>query len=233
VFKTNKLIKPLFMKTIDLHTHTTVSDGTFSPIQLIDYAVKKNLSAVAITDHDTMDGIQEALNYIRKNQLPIELIPGMEVSSGSHAYPYGLHILAYYIDKNDLELEEIINSVHHEFQQGTVSPENAIKLITKRGGIPVLAHPKEYCLSMAKLDSLIGELAPLGLKGLECIYPTHSAEEIKQLKDITLKYDIQFTGGTDFHGSRKAYIDLGSGFGEMTIPYDIVNNLKNSILSTH
>jgi 3',5'-nucleoside bisphosphate phosphatase len=217
------------MKTIDLHTHTTVSDGTFTPIELIDYAVKKHLSAVAITDHDTMDGIQEAINYIRKNKLPLELIPGMEVSSSAPAYPYGLHILAYYIGKDDSELAEIINSVHEEFQQGSVSPQNAIKMITKHGGIPVLAHPKEYCLSMVKLDSLISELASIGLKGVECIYPTHSHEEIKQLKEIASRYDILFTGGTDFHGTRKAYIDLGTGFGELTIPYEIVSALKNSI----
>jgi predicted metal-dependent phosphoesterase TrpH len=214
------------MKTTDLHTHTTTSDGTFTPIQLVDYAVKKHLSAVAITDHDTMDGIQEAMNHIRKHNLPLELIPGMEVSSSAPAYPYGLHILAYYIDKNDSELEEIIESVHDEFQHSSVSPKNAIKMITQRGGIPVLAHPKEYCLSMSKLDSLVGELTAMGLKGVECIYPTHSDEEIKQLKDIATRHGILFTGGTDFHGSRKAYIDLGSGFGETTIPYDIVNDLK-------
>jgi predicted metal-dependent phosphoesterase TrpH len=217
------------MKTTDLHTHTTASDGSFTPIQIVDYAIKKKLSALAITDHDTMDGILEALDYIRKNKLPLELIPGMEVSSSARAYPYGIHILAYYMDKNELELNEIINSVHEEFQQDSVSPEKAIKMITQRGGIPVLAHPKEYCLPMDKLDSLVAELASFGLQGVECIYPTHTNEEVKQLKEIALHHNMFYTGGTDFHGANKAYIDLGSGFGEMTIPYAIVETLKNRI----
>ena len=85
------------MKTIDLHIHTTASDGSFTPIELVDYAVKKKLSAIAITDHDTMGGIQEAMDYIRESHLSLELIPGMEVSTSSPTHPYGIHILAYFI----------------------------------------------------------------------------------------------------------------------------------------
>lgn len=215
------------MKTIDLHIHTTTSDGTYTPIELVDYAVKKNLSAIAITDHDTMDGIQEAADYIMENKLPLELIPGMEVSTNSpHSY-FGIHILAYFIDKNEYEMKAILNSVHNNIETNSINTVDAIKLITKLGGISVLAHPQEYGLSMKELDELIGKLASDGLNGIECIYPTHSDKYIAQIKTIASHYDLIITGGTDFHGSRKPSIDLGNGFGDMTIPYDFVNTLKH------
>jgi predicted metal-dependent phosphoesterase TrpH len=219
------------MKTIDLHIHTTSSDGTFTPTELVDYAVKKKLSAIAITDHDTMDGIQQAADYIRDNKLPLELIPGMEVSTSSSYSYFGLHILAYFIDKNEDEMATILTSVHNKIEGNSIRTEEAIALITKLGGIPVLAHPQEYCLSIEELDKLIGELASYGLKGIECIYPTHSDKYIEQLKKIASHHNLQITGGTDFHGARKPSIDLGRGFGDMTIPYDIVNSLKNLSLT--
>ncbi|MFA9392780.1 MAG: PHP domain-containing protein [Prolixibacteraceae bacterium] len=216
--------------TIDLHIHTTISDGTYTPKELVDYAVKKKLSAIAITDHDTMDGIQEAADYIRENELPLELIPGMEVSTSSPISYFGIHILAYFIDKNENEMATILNSVHNNIKANSIYTKDAITLITKLGGIPVLAHPQEYGLSIDQLDKLLGELASYGLKGIECIYPTHSDKYIEQIKKIALHHDLLITGGTDFHGSRKPGIDLGSGFGDMTIPYDIINSLKNIVI---
>jgi predicted metal-dependent phosphoesterase TrpH len=215
------------MKSIDLHIHTTVSDGTYTPKELVDYAVKKKISAIAITDHDTMDGIKEAADYIRKKKLPIELIPGMEIStSSSHSY-FGIHILAYFIDKDEDEMAIILKSVHDNIHVNSICTEDAVALITKLGGISVLAHPQEYGLSMGQLDKLLGELVPFGLKGIECIYPTHSGKYIEQIKKIASNYDLLITGGTDFHGSRKPSIDLGSGFGDMTISYDILDSLKH------
>lgn len=219
------------MKTIDLHIHTTTSDGTYTPIELVNYAIKKKLSAIAITDHDTMDGIQEAADYIRKNKLALELIPGMEVSTSSSISLYGIHILAYFIDKNENEMATILNSVHNHLEANSMDTEDAIKLISKLGGIPVLAHPQEYCLSINQLDQLVNKLVSYGLKGIECIYPTHSEKYIEQIKKIALHYDLLITGGTDFHGSRKPSIDLGNGFGDLTIPYDIIHSLKKTAVT--
>ncbi len=70
---------------IDLHTHTTKSDGSYTPAELVDYAIQKGLSAVAITDHDTTDGLDEALSYaasLKKQGKPsVEVIPGIEFST--------------------------------------------------------------------------------------------------------------------------------------------------------
>ena len=55
------------MRQIDLHTHSTCSDGSFSVKELMDYAHEKNLAAIALTDHDTVKGDEEAENYVKEN----------------------------------------------------------------------------------------------------------------------------------------------------------------------
>ena len=77
---------------IDLHTHTTYSDGTLSPTEVVELAHQIGLSAVAITDHDTVDGLDEAL--AAGERLALEVVPGVELS-----LEYGertLHLLAYF-----------------------------------------------------------------------------------------------------------------------------------------
>lgn len=67
------------MKTVDLHTHSTASDGTYTPTELVKAAKKADLSAMALTDHDTISGIGEAMNAAKS--LDLELIPGVEIST--------------------------------------------------------------------------------------------------------------------------------------------------------
>ena len=62
---------------IDLHTHTTASDGTLTPTELVAHARELGLSAVAITDHDTMNGVAEARTA--GERMGVEVIPGMEI----------------------------------------------------------------------------------------------------------------------------------------------------------
>lgn len=93
------------MKRIDLHTHTTFSDGALEPRALIEFAKKRSLSAISITDHDTVDGIDEAIN--RGKDLKIEVIPGLEVSTDIDGKE--VHLLGYFIDHKDTELKKYLN----------------------------------------------------------------------------------------------------------------------------
>ena len=95
------------MKLCDLHTHTTASDGSDSPSELVRLAEASGLSAVAITDHDTVSGIEEALRA--SDQLNIEVIPGVELSV--IANKGNMHILGYFIDKDSPALLKTLNIV--------------------------------------------------------------------------------------------------------------------------
>lgn len=81
------------MKTIDLHVHTTASDGTLSPAQAAELAAAEGLAAIAITDHDTLRGYPEAA--AAGAALGLEVVPGVEIST---RYNGAVHILGYYVD---------------------------------------------------------------------------------------------------------------------------------------
>ena len=81
-------------KTIDLHTHSTESDGTYTPEGLMRYAKESGLSAIALTDHDAVSGVKKAQPVAEG--LGLELIPGIELSTDYEGKE--IHILGYFID---------------------------------------------------------------------------------------------------------------------------------------
>ncbi|MCK8816276.1 PHP domain-containing protein [Natroniella sulfidigena] len=95
------------MKKIDLHLHTTSSDGNLTPKELVAAAKERNLAAIAITDHDSISGITEALEEGEK--LGVEVVPGIELTT----YYKGerVDILGYYIDWEDEALLEILEKL--------------------------------------------------------------------------------------------------------------------------
>ncbi|WP_027627402.1 PHP domain-containing protein [Ruminiclostridium cellobioparum] len=82
-------------KLIDLHTHSTASDGSMSPAEIVRLAREKGLSAIALTDHDTVDGVEEALEEGKRSG--VEVIPGIEISVD---FKPEMHILGYFPDIN-------------------------------------------------------------------------------------------------------------------------------------
>lgn len=84
------------MNIVDLHVHSNKSDGSFTPTELVNYALEKGLTAFALTDHDTTDGIEEALKAAEGK--PIDVIPGIEFSSEYEGKD--IHIVGLYIDYN-------------------------------------------------------------------------------------------------------------------------------------
>ena len=81
---------------VDLHTHSFISDGTLSPEQLVQTALDLKIHTLALTDHDTMDGVARATDYAQPHD--IKIISGVEVSSQwsrpSTKKSYGVHIVA-------------------------------------------------------------------------------------------------------------------------------------------
>jgi hypothetical protein len=109
------------MEKADLHIHTTASDGLLSPSEVIKWAAHKKLKAIAITDHDTIKGIQPAIDS--GFQFDIEVIPGIEFSS--EHMEEEIHILGYYIEYNNSSLQDKLEEMYQSRY------ERAIKMIDK------------------------------------------------------------------------------------------------------
>ncbi len=300
---------------IDLHTHTTASDGSMSPLQLVKHAFDKGLSAVAVTDHDTVSGVEQALQEGKR--LGIEVVPGVEISvdfcrsciiTGTAMYGNELHnaseqpaaemhLLGYFFNGghnsmrkileelrekrdqrnpriisklnelgfditvsqvNSLAAGEVVGRPHIAramqdkgyvssieeafekylasgrpayFKKNKMSPQQGIGEIAKAGGIPVLAHPIYLYLSTGQMDNLIARLTGIGLKGIEAYYTENTKEQTEELLQLAQKHKLMITGGSDFHGSYKPGIEIGSGRGNLKIKYHLLERLKQVSLS--
>ncbi len=104
------------MKPVDLHTHSNKSDGSYTPTELVDYAIAKGLSAVALTDHDTIDGLTEAVSYAKTltqaGKPSVEVVPGIEFST-KHG-ERDVHVVGLYISHEApqfrTKLQEFVDS---------------------------------------------------------------------------------------------------------------------------
>jgi len=282
---------------IDLHIHSTASDGTFSPAEILALAKDLNLAAIAITDHDTINGSKEALDIGVPSSL--KFLTGVEISASpppSFSYSGSLHILGYAIKLDDpllnkalttlqearknrnpgiidrlnsmdvaISMDELlievgdgqlgrphiarlmvkkgyVESIKEAFDKylGKGKPayvdkyridcSMAIEVILGAGGIPVIAHP--FLLNpgdVADIENLIIMLKKMGLKGIEVYYPEHSPHVMSQFADMANRHELLMTGGTDFHGSLKPEIKMGSGRGNFFAPYMLYEKLMESI----
>lgn len=93
------------MVKADLHTHTTVSDGKYSPMELVDLAIQRSITTLAITDHDSCEGYFEAKKYAQQKG-GINIIAGVEISTNYHGKE--THMLAYLFDAKNSELLELL-----------------------------------------------------------------------------------------------------------------------------
>ncbi|MGB9813586.1 MAG: PHP domain-containing protein [Thermovenabulum sp.] len=264
---------------IDLHIHTTFSDGKLTPEEVVEKAAELNLKAIAITDHDTIDGISFAIE--RAKYYPsLEIVPGIEINTDFENEE--VHILGYYIDYKDhflqiklREFQEIRNSrikkmieklnrlnipiknedvekeadgpslgrphiarvlvkkgyassVEEAFllyldkgkpayvPRYKLTPVEAIELIKKSGGIPVLAHP-----GLIKNKGIVFKIIKMGIKGIEVYHKEHNKEDSNYFMELAKKYSLLMTGGSDCHGDPLL-------MGSQPVPYEFLMQLKDS-----
>ena len=290
------------MSPIDLHTHSTKSDGTFSPEELVRYAQLKGLSAIALTDHDTADGIEEALlaaDKLRKeaamsplSNSPVipEVIPGVELSTEYRGRD--IHIVGLFIDWKDPEfvsklrefadariyrnqkmcrlltegdypvdydelqshfpdtvitrahfaqymLEKgFISSIDEAFRRligddcpffvprEKISPHDGVSFLLQYGAVPILAHPLQYKMSDVQLRELLASLCEYGLSGIEVFYSGYKPSDTAYLSRLAEEFGLLPSGGSDFHGSRKKGLDLGTGYGHLYVPETLLPPLR-------
>jgi predicted metal-dependent phosphoesterase TrpH len=133
------------MSRVDLHIHTTASDGTLTPTQVVHTAIENGLSAIAITDHDTTEGLEEALAAAEGTGL--EVIPGIELSA-EHGSSEA-HILGYFVDRRDEALQEMLVVLRRARR------ERAWKMIGKLANIGVM-------VSWGRVQEIAGGSSALG-----------------------------------------------------------------------
>ncbi|MFH0837537.1 MAG: PHP domain-containing protein [Candidatus Aenigmatarchaeota archaeon] len=95
---------------IDLHIHTCFSDGRLTPEQVVDLAIASGLSAIAITDHDVINGIEPALDYAKNKN--IKIVPGIEISCDENELGYNeVHVIGLFIDYKNHELMKFCEEI--------------------------------------------------------------------------------------------------------------------------
>jgi 3',5'-nucleoside bisphosphate phosphatase len=113
------------MPGYDLHSHSNRSDGTLRPAEVMVLAAQRDLAGVALTDHDTFDGLEEAT--ATADDLGLEFVPGIEFSAEYDGA--SLHILGYWVDPDDLEIEaELLRLTATRFRRGEMIVEKLREL---------------------------------------------------------------------------------------------------------
>ena len=110
---------------IDLHAHTTFSDGTFTPEELIGLARDRGLTTLAVTDHDSTEGLDRAFAAAGDDEL--ELVPGVEFSTVRDGH--GIHVLAYWMDLEDTAFQAELRRLREDrFRRGERTVEKLREL---------------------------------------------------------------------------------------------------------
>lgn len=253
------------MYRADLHCHSTCSDGTCTPEELLHLAKEKELSALSITDHDTLDAYTDEL-FKMSEDIGVKLYTGVEFSTRHKKFP--VHLLGYDIkktpeilefcqkhqtrrlDRNRMILEKLrrlsiiieeeelgdpsartvgrphiaelllkkhyISSIQEAFDRyigegkpcfvpgESFTPEETITIIHNAGGKAFIAHPH-----LVKKSEVLRDMYTMDFDGIECYYGLfRNGQERKWLK-VAEEKGWLVSGGSDFHGSIKPYIQLG------------------------
>ena len=151
----------------DLHIHTVCSDGTETSVDIVNHAKELNLQAIAITDHDTMGGVKDALAEGRS--IGVVVIPGIEFSVMSPSGP--IHLLAYGISENDTAVRVLLQQIVKGRNERNVRileklrecgfPISYEELIVEAGNENIVGRPhianlmlkKNYCSSFEEIYS--------------------------------------------------------------------------------
>jgi len=266
---------------VDLHLHSTASDGRFSPEALVYLAASSGLGVIAITDHDSVEGIAPALLAARAFP-SLKVIPGVELSAST--VDDEIHVLGYFVDCHDLGLvntlqklrnsrqtraqkmvEKLANlgiyinwehvqelarggsigrphiaqamvergyvlSVKEAFidyigrrgpayvERERITPAQAVRLVAKSGGLPILAHPA----NIDNLEQVLSQLQMVGLVGIEAYYDSYAPEVVKYLASLARKYRLIACGGSDFHGIEG---NNETPIGGSNVPFECVKEL--------
>ncbi|MDA8300866.1 MAG: PHP domain-containing protein [Actinomycetota bacterium] len=275
---------------VDLHLHSSVSDGSDPPERVVELAAGAGLSALALTDHDRQDGVAVAAK--KAAEVGVELVPGVEISC---EHKGTMHMLVYFLEPGEGPLQDELgrlqrardtrnerliarlaelglpvsmqelseeaggtgagrphvaailvrkgyaSSVQDAFDKflakgkpaymdkERLEPDKALSLAVQSGALPVLAHPLSLGLPPAETRSLVQELADAGLAGLEAIYGRYEQAERAELAVMAARAGLVVTGGSDYHGTYKPDLSVGTGRGDLHVPDGVLAALRERL----
>lgn len=272
----------------DLHTHSNFSDGTDTPTQLVKRAKALGIKALALTDHNTPDGLKEFMEAGKQNDLIT--VPGCEFSTefeGKEVHVVGLFFKEkYWAEINDfvelmhlakrnsnivmidnlrklgydVSFEEAlaltdgsdfnrahvarllmnkgyVASVGEAFDNllkagnGIYTPAKkitsiaAIRFIRAFGAVSVIAHPL-LNLTYKEMLRFLPQAKEAGLDAIETCYTEFDEEMTSMAKLMAEKFELLESGGSDFHGENKPGIALGTGRGNLYVPFEFYEKLR-------
>jgi 3',5'-nucleoside bisphosphate phosphatase len=225
---------------IDLQNHTVASDGELIAEELVDLAIKKGLSAIAITDHDSISSIKRAIEYSKDKN--IEIIPGVELSCDDSLFDYDkIDILGFFVDINNKELIDMLQHINARREENKrqiikklknlgyeIEYEDVKKTVKGTFGRPHIAkyllkkYPDRFASVSDVFDKLIGT-------GKEAFVETHDRVSIKEaIKTVKLAGGIALVAHPGIYPKKDSlkiidyFIGSGGAGIETYYPYHII-----------
>ena len=215
----------------DLHIHTTASDGTWDPSQVVEAVCAAGIGVFAISDHDSVANVEET--KLLAAQAGLCFLPGVELNSTKDGHNY--HILGYGIDSHNTALLELcrhnqrlleqkdVDSVRNliergwplsmeEFASYSYDPENDLGFpdfpaIAEVVSVIHQAGGVAICAHLASdfhgagMQEYLPRLVDEELDGFECYHSGHRAEDSRLLAHFCRRHKLYISGGSDCHGS--------------------------------
>lgn len=274
-------------KNCDLHTHSYYSDGSLSPAQLIKAAQEAGLSAVVLSDHNTVAGLSEFVAAAEGTG--VEAVPGIEFSTeylGTELHILGLfvlpcnyapigQVLEQFLARKEQSNRDLVRRLNQagvavdyeairakaagRINRAVIAEEmvrlgccasvkeafskwlsvgkgyyvpplrpdafETIRFIKSLGCAAVLAHPF-LNLEQEQLRVFLPQAKAAGLDAMEVYYSRYDEKTTALAKAIAKEYEILESGGSDYHGTAKLDIALGTGKGDLHIPYAVLEGLR-------
>ena len=189
----------------DTHMHTNLGDGWASPAQVIKVALNRGLRLIAITDHDHVEGAKRVADLLARQELPLQMITGVEVSTRQG------HLLGLFIQKAPRALRSV---------------EESIDAIKEQGGLVIVPHPFGRLvpsLSRAKIDELLKNGFPID--GIEIYNPSPANASMRlAVRNANQQWGLAETGGSDAH----FWQHIGAAY--TLFPGSTPDDLRRSIL---
>ena len=275
-------------KRCDLHSHSTCSDGTFTPAELVSLAEEKGLSALALTDHNTAEGLKEFMEAGKNS--PVITVPGCEFTTEwrkKEIHIVGLFFREEYwqeitdflelvniakTNANRILIDNLVKAGYEiTFEEAAeisgsdiFNRSHVARILVQKGYVPtvsaafdtllkegngfyiparritsaaavrfiktfeataIIAHPL-LNLTPEELREFLPEMKEAGLDAIETEYTEFTPEMKQTAVSLAEEFSLKQSGGSDFHGAAKPDIDLGSGRGDLFVPFSFYEEMK-------